>query len=412
MLIRGLWSYYKGYVIIKVKGRAIEEFLNRASQHGIYLWNVERLSRELLVARLSVVGFEELVGLVSLLPITVEIRQQVGLPFLWQRLRERSLLMIGAMISLICIYLLSSIVWFIQIQGAETLDQALIKETLKSNGVQVGVPRSAVDPRGLEKQLMLELPQLAWVGIGLKGTLLAVEVVEKAEITGDEKLPGDIIAGKAALVTQIIPFAGQVLVQEGETVTPGQVLIDGSLPEYGLLGQGGEERYMRAAGVIKGRVWYKGFGEASVIRYTRHRTGESCKGYYLNIGAWRRIFGVSKPPYKLYEESKSVRRMYWERLQLVLPVYLDVVEYYELVEEKTEIDLEVAKEMALRYAWQDIERKITPRTEILSQETELVTEERDGEVLVRVKRVVEVHEEIGVFRPVQDQAGAVGEGSY
>ncbi len=82
------------------------------------------------------------------------------------------------------------------------------------------------------------------------------------------------------------------------------------------------------------------------------------------------------------------------------------------MEEKIEVDLEVAKEMALRHAWQDIERKITPRTEILSQETELATEERDGEVLVRVKRVVEVHEEIGVFRPIQDQGSAIGEGSY
>ncbi len=326
VLIRGLWSYYEGYVIIKVKGGAIEEFLNKASQHGIYLWNVERLSRELLVARVSVAGFEELTSLVSLLPITMEIRHQVGLPFLLQRLRKRSLLVIGAMISLICIYWLSSIVWFVQIRGAETLDQALIKEILKNNGVQVGIPRSMVDPRALEKRLMLELPELAWVGIGLKGTLLAIEVVEKAEITINEQSPGDVISGKAALVTQIIPFAGQVLVQEGETVTPGQVLIDGSLPGYELPGQGRGERYIRAAGVVKGRVWYKGFGEASVIYHTRHRTGESCKGYYLHVGRWRWSFGVSHPPYELYEESKSTRRIYWERLQLVAPVHMDVVE--------------------------------------------------------------------------------------
>ena len=48
MLIRHLWSNYWGYVIIKVKGKGLEEFLNGAATQGIYLWDVERLSRELL----------------------------------------------------------------------------------------------------------------------------------------------------------------------------------------------------------------------------------------------------------------------------------------------------------------------------------------------------------------------------
>ncbi len=414
MLIRELWSYYEGYVIIKVKGIGIEEFLNGVSRQGIYLWDMERLSRELLVARVSVTGFRRLKEIVRSVPVTVQIRHKVGLPFFWQRLRQRFILLVGALFSLVCIYLLSSIVWFIQIQGVQELDRALIVEVLKASGVQPGVWRNSVDPRGLEKQLMLELPQLAWVGVGLRGTLLAIEVVEKAEIAGDERMPGDIIAGKTALVTQVIPFAGQVLVAEGETVTLGQVLIDGSLPEYGPPGQGATERYLRAAGVIKGRVWYKGFGEASLVRYTQRRTGESCKGYYLIAGSRRWEWGVSEPPYALYEEAtSSTRYISWPQLNLVIPIQIGSVEYYELTEEKIDIDLETAKEMALRHAWEDIEAKLAPRAEILSQEMELITEERNGDFLVRVKCVVEVHEEIGVFRPLSpNRADGIGEGSY
>ena len=181
MLLRDLWSLHQGYVIIKIKGTGIEEFLNGVSRQGIYLWNVERLSRELLVARINVTDFRKLRGIVRSAPVTVEIRHKAGLPFLWRRAKHRYTLLIGALLSILSIYLLSSIVWFIQINGVNELDGALVLQVLKTAGVQPRTWRTSIEPMALEHRLMLELPQLAWVGVKLKGTLLQIEIVERVE---------------------------------------------------------------------------------------------------------------------------------------------------------------------------------------------------------------------------------------
>lgn len=405
MFTRELWSYRQGYVIIKVKGRGIEEFLNRVSRQGIYLWEVQRLSRELLIARINVADFRRLRKVVRSVPVTVRIRQRVGLPFLWRKLIGRFALVFGALLSILSIYLLSSVVWFIQIQGLQQLDQALVLEVLKEAGVRPGVWRNSVDSRELEKHLMLNLPQLAWVGIGLRGTLLEVNIVEKVEVPIDERVPGDIVASRNALITQIIPFVGTVLVEEGETVAEGQVLIKGSLLGYEPLGEGLEQRDLRAAGMVKGRVWYRGFGEASLVSYVSQRTGRNCRCQRLLLGPWQMVWGVKTPPFSLYEEEVSVRRPGFPSLSWELPIELITIDYYELVTEKVETDLEVAEEMALRQSWEAIEERLAPGAEILSQEVDVTTEDHNGGILVRARRIVEVHQEIGVFRALSDDEG-------
>ena len=413
MLIRELWSYQQGYVIIKIKGRGIEEFLNRASQQGIYLWEVQRLSGELAMARVSVSDFRRMRKVVRSVSVTVRIRQKVGLPFICHRLNQRLALMIGALLGLLCICLLSSVIWFVQIQGIQQLDQALITEVLKIAGVEPGVWRSSVDPRELEKYLMLNLPQLAWVGVRLRGTLLEVTIVEKVEVPVDERVPGDIVAGKNALVTQIIPFAGRVRVEEGEAVTEGQILIDGSLDAYESPGQGVGGRYLRAAGVIKGRVWYRGFGEARLVSEISQRTGQTCTGHQLSVGPWRWHWGVSMPSFPLYEEEVKVQRPTLARFNWELPIEFRTIDYYELETYKMETDLEVAKEMVLHQSWEAIQARLTPGVEILSDEVEIITEDHNGDILVRARRIVEVHEEIGVFRALYSkEAKEIGEGSH
>jgi len=412
LLIRELWSYYQGYVIIKVKGKGLEEFLNRAAAQGIYLWDIQRLSRELLIAKVSVSDFRQLREAVRNVPVSVRIRQKVGMPFLRLKLIQRFALLSGALLSLACIYLLSSVIWFVHIEGVEKLDHGLIADVLQEAGVGPGAWRSSIDPREVEKYLLLKIPQLAWVGVRLRGTLVEITLVEKAEIPADERVPGDIVANRNALVTQIIPFAGRVCVQEGETVTEGQVLISGALNSYRPSGEDGSTGYLRAAGMVRGRVWYRGFGEAGVVNWVFRRTGRSCTGYQVTAGPWSWQWGEIPPPFSHYEEEVEIQRLTLPPLGWQLPVQLKTIEFYELVTEKTETDLEVAREIALRRSWEAIAARMTPGAEILSQEVEVTVEEHNGEVLVRAKRTVEVHEEIGVFRALPaEKLEEIGEGS-
>ncbi|HHV94178.1 MAG TPA: sporulation protein YqfD [Firmicutes bacterium] len=412
MLTRELWSYYQGYVIIKVKGEQLEEFLNRAAAQGVCLWDVERLSGELLTARVSCADFMRLRDAVRGVPVTVSIRHKVGLPFLRQKLLQRFALLAGALLSLACIYLLSSVVWFVHVEGVDKVDYNLISTALHEAGVSPGVWRRSIEPREVEKHLLLRIPQLAWVGVSLRGTLVEVTLVEKTEISPDEKAPGDIVAGRSALVTQIIPFTGTALVQEGETVAEGQVLISGALDGYSSPGKAGSGRYLRAAGIVRGRVWYRGFGEASLVSRVPRRTGQACTGYSIRVGPWSWQWGQTVPPFLQYEEEVTIQGLTLPPFGWVLPVQLETIEFHEVVIETIERDLETAKEAALRRSWEAVEARMTPGAEILSQEVDVTVEEHESGVLVRARRTVEVHEEIGVFRPVSfAKPEEIGEGS-
>ena len=123
-----------------------------------------------------------------------------------------------------------------------------------------------------------------------------------------------------------------------------------------------------------------------------------CTSNRLLVGPWHWDWGVLSPPFPIYEEEKRVKRPTWLRFNWELPIGLLTTEYHELEIEKIETDLEIAKEVALRQSWEVIEAKLTPGVEILSEEVDIGTEEHNGDIQVRARRVVEVHEEIGVFR--------------
>jgi hypothetical protein len=119
------------------------------------------------------------------------------------------------------------------------------------------------------------------------------------------------------------------------------------------------------------------------------------------------------PSFPLYEEEVKVQRPTLARFNWELPIEFRTIDYYELETYKMETDLEVAKEMVLHQSWEAIQARLTPGVEILSDEVEIITEDHNGDILVRARRIVEVHEEIGVFRALYSkEAKEIGEGSH
>jgi len=159
-------------------------------------------------------------------------------------------------------------------------------------------------------------------------------------------------------------------------------------------------------------VWYRGFGEASLVSRVPRRTGQACTGYSIRVGPWSWQWGQTVPPFLQYEEEVTIQGLTLPPFGWVLPVQLETIEFHEVVIETIERDLETAKEAALRRSWEAVEARMTPGAEILSQEVDVTVEEHESGVLVRARRTVEVHEEIGVFRPVSfAKPEEIGEGS-
>ena len=60
MLFIRLWNYLKGYVIIRIEGLILENFINFTTLEGIELWDIRRIDYTTLEAKIHIRDFKRL----------------------------------------------------------------------------------------------------------------------------------------------------------------------------------------------------------------------------------------------------------------------------------------------------------------------------------------------------------------
>jgi len=298
-----LWCYLKGYVIIAVKGRTLEKFVNTALARGIDLWDITRVDDRSLVARAYLHDLPSLGRVLKETDCQARVEEKVGLPFVVRRLAKRKGLVAGAILFSVALYALSSFVWFVDVSGAEKTRPKAVLELAARHGLRPGVLKSSVDPAAVARGILAEFPEVAWAAVHVRGTMATIEIVEK---TLPDAKPGvvDVVAAEDALVTNIIVLSGEPLVGEGDTVTKGQVLIAGVIvgPGAGEDGTGTPE-VVNARGIVLGRVWRTYSEKCSLVREVVTETGRVARARRFRIGGLAFVVGPKAPPFSDYERE-------------------------------------------------------------------------------------------------------------
>ena len=68
----------------------------------------------------------------------VNFLQGKGFPFLWKRVLKNSGFLVGIMAFLLCIFVLSNMVWGIEVQNAKPETEHMIRKELDRMGVKIG----------------------------------------------------------------------------------------------------------------------------------------------------------------------------------------------------------------------------------------------------------------------------------
>lgn len=405
---RSVWSTLTGYVIIKVKGPHLEAFLNQATDRGLFLWDVRRPRVDLLVAKTAATGLRALRPIARKQSVRITILKKQGWPFQLRRIWARKALVAGAILCLAAIYTSSTFVWFVAVDGIERVPVAEIKRVAGAMGLDVGAPKSAVQGDEIERQLLLDLPDLAWVSVEVKGTLARIRVAEKVVLDPDSHAPGDVVAARPGVVTEMSTFLGKALVQPGQTVVSGQVLISGVLstddPEYQKKVRLKQVPYLRADGLVRARVWYEGYGEAPLETYVEEPTGREEVSYMLRAGPWEWSFGGKRNKFAYDQTTRTPWRLSWHDVSL--PLELIKVRKVEVDRKSRTLDPSDAKERAIQAAKAQAKGKLLGGGIILSESVETWEESREGIHLIRSKVLIEADEDIRGFRALR--SGEVG----
>ena len=231
--------------------------MNMAAFRGVYLWDI---SYEGAAVTMKADGgsMEILEACSQKTGCSVEILGWGGLPAFLRRFRRRQVWSAGVLCFAAGLYLLSSFIWTVEVEGNERLETEDLLSACEKMGLQPGAWKHGVDTEAVTKGLLMQFSDISWVSVGIKGTDVTIrlaETIEKAERI-DRETPCDIIASADGVIVQITAERGTPMVQTGDVVKKGDVLISSEL----LIGLEGEEQhteYTAAEGAVTARIWQK-----------------------------------------------------------------------------------------------------------------------------------------------------------
>ncbi|HOB82301.1 MAG TPA: sporulation protein YqfD [Peptococcaceae bacterium] len=397
-------SGLSGYVEVALQGSQPERIINMALSRGITIWDIRQEKPHQYRLKVSVGGYKAFRSLIRRSSCRVKLLQKKGIPFYLMKAKRRKVLVFGTFFFCLSLYFFSSFVWVVEVTGNKLVPAELILTKSQELGLKRGVPQKAVDCNELAESLLLEIPELSWVGIRGQGTKMIIEVAEKTfPPADDEKKPADLVARVDGVIEEILVMKGTPLVQEGDPVEKGQLLIAGYVypqiivAEDGQISPGGEPEAVRAKGVVRARVSRSKKMYCPIQETVLKDTGAEMQTICLNFGG-KEIYlrGTKEAPYAHFRSIRQVKPLLeWKGRNLQGTVELITIVYKEQNCETHYWGIEGAFQEAARRAHEALRRELPQDYKIVNRSAEPIPWPDKG--AVALKYVLETVENIGTY---------------
>ncbi|WP_265443397.1 sporulation protein YqfD [Acetivibrio straminisolvens] len=393
MLILRLWNYIRGYVIIFVEGYFLEKFVNICTRRQILLWDIKRHKNSKMTLKVSIRGFKMLKPVAKKTGCRVKILKKRGLPFLLNRYRRRKTFLLGAAVSIVLFYIMTSFVWSVEVCGNQKIETDIILKSLEEHGVKPGVFKYKINPEEIASNIILDVDGLSYVNVLVRGTKIKVEVAEGVKRPPIIPLnePCDIVAKKDGVIKSIVVKVGQAQVKEGDTVRKGQILVSGSIP---IKGAENNPKRVHAMGEVLARTWYEGKHPVELRAVEKIRTGRKKDNLTLVLFSKEIQLFHKEAGFNDFEKVEIKKNLSIGE-EFVLPFGLIIERYYENDVIEADISLEDAKENAASVAYKKAAKNIPEGAKIVDRKVEFI-ENENGEIVADV--IIECLEDIGVAK--------------
>ena len=387
MIIKRIINYISGYLRIIVEGYYIERFINICRNKKYKMWNLKKNSDIKVALNIEIKDFREICKIAKKTQCKVKIKTKRGLPFLLHKYKKRKIFVLFLILIIFLVFLSSNFVWNIEIIEENGLEIENIMESINTAGLTIGEFKSNIDTKEIINKVRLERNDIAWMGIELKGTNAIVKLVkaeEKPEIV-DEDEYCNIVSNKNGVITKINAQDGTANVKVGDTVSEGDVLINGWME-----GKYTGVRYVHAKGEIEARVWYT---KKKTIQYNtteKQSTGNEETNYGIKINNFKINFpkGVSK--FKFYDtiETEDKIKLF---SNFYLPISVVKTTNQEYKEDKKKYKVEKSKNLGIQQLEEELEKEIENKENIVNKNINTYENENSIDIYV----TYEVLENIG-----------------
>ncbi|MEE0957741.1 MAG: sporulation protein YqfD [Ruminococcus sp.] len=227
-MLNNVLRWLRGYVEFEGVSKCPERFLNLTVRRGIRLWDAYPTPNG-VCGKLRLSDYRAIRPTARKCRIHLHITERRGLPFIAARYRKRKGLAVGAALGLALLLFLSQFVWTVEFSGQSSVSDAQLRVVLQQNGLYVGCCKGFLDVDKIKRQTLLQVEELGWMSVNLKGSRALVEVREKAQKppVSTNSQPCNIKAACDGVVTKLRVRRGTAKTLRGSGVRKGDLLVSG-----------------------------------------------------------------------------------------------------------------------------------------------------------------------------------------
>lgn len=256
----GILKSMAGLIRVELTSADLAASFGAISDAGIVLYDSKQLSD--LTARVTVLrrDYTKLCRICEKRGDSLRISSRNGIYWTLKGLLRRPVLLMGLVFLLLAAFYLPSRVFFVQVEGNNTVAAKRILEAAEEAGIRFGALRREVRSEKVKNALLEAVPELQWAGVNTYGCVARISVRERSvsENQQEDNTVGSIVAVRDGIITSCTATKGNMLCSIGQAVTEGEVLISG-YTDCGI--------YIRAA-QAKGEIYAQ----------TRHELGALMPG--------------------------------------------------------------------------------------------------------------------------------------
>lgn len=346
------------YVTVQIDGINLEKLLSEAGRAGILIAGAKRIKPRTVILRVLAGDAGRLRALCERSGwLYAEIKPGLLLRFI-RFLKKRPAFPVGMALCLLLVFVSSKMILGIRVLGAGE-NVAEVQRFLNENGVRPGRFQVAFSLDELRAELAYRLPGLSFVSFRYAGSTLICDC--QPAIDGERIAVGgsgqDIVAAQSGIVTSIVVFQGTPMVEPGQAVHKGQLLIAGYERS-----EKGTQMPVQAQGQVLARVYASGQARVSLKQTHTVETGQTRTRVTI-ASPWHRRVVRDAEPFASQDISRHIQPV----IGLFLPLWREIETYAQteiFTQERSRTD---AASMAQGAAEKIAKEQCPPRALILDK---------------------------------------------
>lgn len=232
----GLWKSLVGINTVEITSAAPADMLTAVNNCGIALFDICYIDDLHIEGKICQFDQKALQDCLARRGDSIKVIRKHGLYWSAQNLLHRPALIFALAVFVIFALYLPTRVFFVRVEGNQTIPAQMIIEKAEMCGIGFGASRREVRSEKMKNALLSSIPELQWAGVNTAGCVAVISVKERSITDAETKQYGvsSIIAACDGIIKEMTVLQGNPLCTIGQAVKKGQVLVSG-YTDCGLL---------------------------------------------------------------------------------------------------------------------------------------------------------------------------------